>query len=38
MKARSDRPGDVRDVGKHSRANALGDLADAAEVDDARIG
>ena len=30
--------GDVRDVGNHARANALGNLADAFEVNDARIG
>ena len=30
--------GDVRYVGKHPRADALRDLADALEVDDARIG
>ena len=37
MQPRDDWPGDVRDVGKHARANALRDFADAFEVDDARI-
>ena len=37
MQTGGDRSGDVRDVGKHSRADALGDLADAFEIDDARI-
>jgi hypothetical protein len=38
MQASGNRAGDVRDVGKHACANALGDLANALEVDDPRVG
>src|SRR5216684_4005330 len=37
MQARDDRPGDVRNVREHPRADALRNLADPFEVDDARI-
>ena len=36
--AGGDEPGDVRHVGDHRRADRRGHLADALEVDDARIG
>ena len=38
MQARDYRPGDVRNVGEHTRADAPGDFTDTFEVDDARIG
>src|ERR1051326_7225674 len=38
MQSCDDRSGNVRDVGKHPRTNALRDFADAFKVDDAWIG
>ena len=38
MHAGGDQPGDVRHVDQQQRAHAVGDLAEAREVDDARVG
>src|SRR6185436_19765933 len=37
MQAGNHRARDVRDVGEHARAHALGDFANALEIDDARV-